>query len=316
MLNLDTEVSMTTKDFSEGEKVAKISVACMVFLTILKGGVGIAYGSVALIADAINSFSDILASALIWSGLRLAGRGANERFPYGYFRAETLASLVVSIMIVITGLQIISEAIMKLFDPLPLTVSIIPLIAALTSSIIYFGLAKYKKRVGLAIGSHGLVADSTHSMLDVYSGIIVFIGILFSMGGIPIAEILVAAFIGLYILKEGGFLAKDAVLSLMDAIPDEKYREQIERVAEQYPDIEDIHEIKIRRAGPILFAEMHMHVVGEMSVERAHHLTEHIEEDLCKAIEDLEIVSVHVEPSHPKVNADSANISDSGAEKK
>ncbi|MBD3407100.1 MAG: cation diffusion facilitator family transporter [Candidatus Lokiarchaeota archaeon] len=283
-------------EFYRGERVAILSVFLMIFLTVLKGSAGLFYNSVALLADAINSFADILASALIWSGLRLASKEADEKFPYGYFRGETLASLAVGTMVLITGGQIILEGVRGLIEPSQISDGFIPLLAAAISSIIYFILSKYKRKVGEEIGSQGLIADSTHSMLDVYSGLIVFIGISFSILGFPLAEIVVALIIGIYIIKEGLELAKDAIMSLMDANVNPELAKEIQTLTEADDEVLDAHDVKVRRSGPVQFVEMHIIVDRDLHVESAFKIMSEIEEKISEKYPTIESITVRIEP--------------------
>ncbi len=256
--------------YVRGEKVEKIAVLLMIFLTVLKGTVSLLSNSVALMADTVNSLSDIFASAMVLSGLKLAGRDPNERFPYGYYRGETLASLVVGIMILIAGVSIVWESAGSIMDPAPIIGTVSPIVAALTSAIVYFVLSKYKLRVGKEIGSPSLIADSKHSMLDVYAGLLVLSGVVFSIIGYPIIEIFVALLLAAYIMKEGVVLMRDSALSLMDASPIPEKHEEIQRVAEGVHGVVDVHDIKVRVAGSIYYCEMHSTIRKDMPLDDAH----------------------------------------------
>jgi len=287
--------------YLRGEKVEKIAVLLMIFLTGLKGTVSLLSNSVALMADTVNSLSDIFASAMVWSGLKLAGRDSNERFPYGYYRVETLASFVVGIMILIAGVGIVWESANSITDPSPLIGTVSPIAAALTSAIVYFILSKYKSRVGKEIGSPSLIADSKHSMLDVYAGVLVLTGVVFSIIGYPIIEIFVALMLAAYIIKEGVVLMRDSALSLMDASPIPERHEAIRRVAEGVHGVVDVHDIKVRVAGSVYFCEMHATMSREMPVDQAHALTDEMEALLKQLIPELESAIIHIEPAKKEI---------------
>ncbi len=293
---MSQEEEERTHDFREGEKVAQISLVSMVFLTIIKGYTGLVYASVALLADAVNSLSDIFASALVWSGLRLAGKEPTERFPYGYYRGESLASLVVSAMIIFSGIEIIYESVNRFFSPVSLVDGTIPLLAAGISAVTYFILAKYKYKIGTQIGSKSLIADAGHSRVDVYAGVLVFIGIALSVFGLAEAEVIAAVLVALYIIKEGFEIGRDSVLSLMDASPDQEKIDKIKELAQEVPGVLDIHAIRLRRAGPVYFADAHITVIRDTSIEEAHGLSSIIEEKMKEAIPNLESATIHVEP--------------------
>jgi cation diffusion facilitator family transporter len=295
-MSIDDFAGPDRSKYVKGEKVEKISALLMVFLAIMKGGIGLLSGSVALMADAVNSLADIFASIMVWSGLRLAGRDPNERFPYGYYRGETLASFVVAIMIIIAGAGIAWQSAQSITDPTPIVGMFLPIAAALSSAIVYFILSKYKLRVGNEIGSPSLIADSKHSMLDVYAGVLVLAGVVFSIIGYPIIDIFVALLLAAYIMKEGVVLMRESGLSLMDASPIPERHEEIRSVAEGVHGVVDVHDIKVRVAGSVYFCEMHATMSKEMPLDQAHALTDEMEALLKQLIPELESVMIHMEP--------------------
>ncbi len=282
--------------FGRGANVAKASIGAMVVLTVVKGYVGVTYNSVALFADALNSLSDILASMLIWSGLVIASRPPNERFPYGYYRGESVAALLVALMIMWSGLEILQQALLRFLNPEPLIAAGPPLAAAFLSIVTYYTLAHYKRRVGREIGSSSLVADSAHSMVDVYAGILVFSGIVFSAVSLTIVEVVVALGLGAYIMAQGADIARGAVLALMDAGVRPEMVNEVRRIASQIDGVVDVHDIKLRYAGPVCFAEMHLTVTRNLSIEEAHEIADLVEERLREEIPNMETVTIHTEP--------------------
>ncbi len=290
------EEDVSERRFEEGETVAKISVVAMLCLTVIKGLTGWFYNSIALWADAVNSFSDIFASALVWSGLRLASKKPSDRFPYGYYRAENLASFIVSLMVIFSGAEIIWESSRTLFHPMEVTASIFPLAAAAISASTYYALSRYKEAVGTSIGSQSLVADSKHSQADVYASMLVFAGIGLSLVGVGIVEVGVAVIVGAYVVKEGLELAKGSILTLMDASPYPDKSEEMKEVAKEVPGVLDIHDMRLRQAGPAVFAEAHITVVKNLSIEEAHALSDKIERELRRVVPDLETVTIHMDP--------------------
>ncbi len=286
----------TERRFEEGETVAKVSILAMLCLTVLKGFIGWHYNSVALWADAVNSFSDIFGSALVLSGLHLTGRKPSDRFPYGYYRAENLASFIVSLMVIFSGAEIIWESARTLIQPVEIVGSILPLAAAAISACTYYILARYKESVGERIGSQSLVADSKHSQADVYASMLVFAGIGLSILGMGIIEVAVALLVGIYVVKEGLEIARGSVLTLMDASPYPDKSEEMKEVAKEIPGVLDIHDMRLRQAGPVIFAEAHITVVKNLSIEEAHALADRIEKELMRVVPDLETVTIHMDP--------------------
>jgi divalent metal cation (Fe/Co/Zn/Cd) transporter len=114
--NRSLEMSENRISFTKGVKAAKLSTIVLLTLGTLKGIVAIVSGSVALLAGAIDSFSDVLSSIAVWAGLRIAKKKPTERFPYGYYKAETFALLTVSLILVASSILIMLESFQKFFE--------------------------------------------------------------------------------------------------------------------------------------------------------------------------------------------------------
>jgi cation diffusion facilitator family transporter len=153
---------------AEGERAARTSTIAAALLLASKWTAGTLSGSIALLADALHSLSDIVTGAAVWFGLRLSMKKPTESFPYGYYKAETLASLLVSLMIVLSGAQILVESVRRLLGPSPVSSTILALLAAGSSSLISYILAQYKSRVGKKINSQALMSEGKHSIIDSY----------------------------------------------------------------------------------------------------------------------------------------------------
>ena len=145
--------------FKKGERAAILSAAVLLAFSLLKAEVSMISGSVALLADSIHSFADIFSSIAVWAGLKLVQKKPTERFPYGYYKAETLALLIVAVMIVVSGVLMLKEAVDRLFEPgVVLFPSVVLAVAAFSGLVSHF-LGRYKKKVGSLIGSQSLVGE-------------------------------------------------------------------------------------------------------------------------------------------------------------
>jgi cation diffusion facilitator family transporter len=151
---------------SKGEKAAKLSTVILLALGTLKGFVAIISSSVALLAGTIDSFSDVFSSVAVWAGLRIAKKKPTERFPYGYYKAETFALLSVSLIIMASSVLIMVESFQKFFEVYVISFSDLALAVSAVSAIVYYLLAKYKARVGRQVGSQALISEGLHSTVD------------------------------------------------------------------------------------------------------------------------------------------------------
>lgn len=244
--------------FRKGEKAAKLSAIVLLALGTLKGIVALVSGSVALLAGAIDSFSDVFSSIAVWAGLRIAKKKPTERFPYGYYKAETLASLVVSLIIVASSILIMIQSYQKFFEVNVLSFSDLALAVAALSAVIYFVLAKYKERIGRQVGSQALISEGLHSMIDVYTSVLIFIGVFLASFGYQFVEALIGFAISVYVLMRGLWFGKDAVLVLMDVSPSPHRVKEMKKIAESVHGVKGSHDIRLRKSGPVLFGEIHV----------------------------------------------------------
>ncbi len=284
--------------FSKGEKAAKLSTIILLSLGTMKGIVAIVSGSVALLAGTIDSFSDVFSSIAVWAGLRIAKKKPTERFPYGYYKAETFALLVVSLTIVVSSILIMLESFEKFFEVNGISFSDLALVAAAISVVIYYLLAKYKGRVGREIGSQALISESLHSMVDVYTSVLVFVGVFLASFGFQFVEVLIGLAISVYVLMRGLWFGKDAVLVLMDVSPSPQRVKEMKEIAASVHGVKGTHDIRLRRSGPVFFGEMHVELQEGFSFERAHVISEEVETKIKERFKDLELVTVHVGLAH------------------
>jgi cation diffusion facilitator family transporter len=296
-----TESADKIPSLKKGETAAKLSTIAVAFLGVLKGFIGLLSGSIALLADAVHSLSDVLASLAVWLGLRLAQKKPTEKFPYGYYKAETLASLTVAVVLLASGTEILWESIGKFSSPSTISFPFLALSAAIFSMIFSYLVSRYKGKIGREINSQALIGESKHSMVDVYLSLAVFSGILFSHFGVLWVEPLAGLVIGIAIVKLSVGLAKDAILVLMDACLRPDRIDRIKTIAKGVSGVKGVHDAKVRRSGPFVFGEMHIEVEEGIVVERAHAISEEIERKVKNDIKEIDSLTIHVEPTEVEV---------------
>ncbi len=301
--------------FRKGEKAAKLSAFVLLMLSSLKGIVALISGSVALLADAIHSFSDIFSSIAVWAGLRLVQKKPSERFPYGYYKGETFSLLVVSLIIIASGVLILKESIDKLLEPTVISFPVLALTVAALSGLISYMLAVYKGKTGREIGSQSLISEGQHSLVEVYTSLLVFMGVLLSHCGYLAAEVLVGLAIGVYVIKVGLWFGKDAVLVLMDACLSPQRAKEMKEIAESVSGVKGVHNIKLRKSGPVSFGEMHIELQEELTLDKAHEISEKIETKIKKRFKDIEAITIHMGPAQKeKVKIAIPIVEDKGLE--
>ena len=287
---------MEKEILKKGEKISLNSSIASAVLSVAKAVTGWYTGSVALIADAVNSFSDIFASLAVYFGLKFSQKEATKQFPYGYYKAETLASLTVSVLIVFAGIEILSESVKSFFNPKVVFMAPYALIVVSVSAFIYGVLARYKVKIGEEIGSPALISDGKHSLIDTASSALVFFGIFFSYAGYPILESAAGVVVSLLVIKMGIELGRYAVLVLLNACVNPELLQKTKKIAESVSGVKSVHSVKLRRSGPFAFGEMHLETKGTLTVNEAHEISERVEQKIQKDIPEIDSMTVHIEP--------------------
>lgn len=229
----------------EALKAGKVSVAFNIIFSILKGVAGLLVGSIALIADALHSLVDVFGSALVWVGIKLSSRPADAGHPYGYFKAESLAEIGVAIIILLSSILIIKEAVEGLIEFVFPEVRLFAIGIALLSTGGNELLARYKISVGKKTRSSALIAEGKHSRADVLSSFSVFVGFIFVEIGYWWADPLVALLISVLIIKMGLEILKSSADTLMDRT-DKELAQNISQIVEGVEGVEEVKMVATR----------------------------------------------------------------------
>jgi len=257
-------------------------------------------GSVALLSDAMESIVNIIASGVMLYAVYLADSPADRTHNYGHQKVENISSLIEGFLIVVAAVLISEKAIGRLLHPIALfnvnTALIVSLAATGLNGLLSWMLIKTAHK----FGSIALEGDSKHLLSDVLSSIAVVVGLMVAkFTGWAFLDSALAIGVALLLVKMGIELIKKSSTELMDqACPEEEAR-IIEILKKHDGLFVDFHDIKTRRSGNKVFAELHLTVKGEKTVEEAHNLTDHLEEDLQKELPEVSM-TIHVETPQKK----------------
>ena len=290
------------ESLKRGRRIAFISSLLSLLLAVMKGVIGYLFGSHVLIADAFHSGADLLTHAASGFGLWIASRGKTTKFPYGLYRAETLACLIVGGFIVVAGIEIFREGYHRLFHLEPVkSFPVLPVVASIISSVTAFFVAKMELKVGKSIGSQSLIATSREAFLDIFTSLIVLIGILLAYFRIPYVEGAVIILISLLLFKLGIENIWSSLLVLMDANLDPELQFELEKKANEIYGVKGVSDVKIRQSGPFKMVECVIKTRPSLPLYRAHELANKVEDLIAKDYEQIESVFVHVEPLKDEV---------------
>lgn len=276
------------------EKGARISLIAYIILSAAKLGVGYFAGSKALFADGLNNSTDILSTLAVLIGLKIARKPADEDHAYGHFRAETIASLVASLIMVAVGVDVLYKAVIATVYFQPKAPDLISAYVAIACAVVIFFVYRYNKKVAKKINSAGLMAAAKDNLSDAWVSIGTAVGIIASQFGLPWIDPLAATIVGVLIIKTGWDIFKDASHNLTDGYD----KEELDKVSERLEQITGIHHvsaIRARLSGNVTHMDIIIHVDAEMSVGNAHRLTDEAEKILRDEFEITEVI-IHVEP--------------------
>ncbi len=286
------------KKLRAGETASLRAALVSFLLAILKASVALISGSLALLSDALHSVSDLVVMLASWLGLKIAQRKPDERFPYGYYKAESLATLFVSMIIIYGAVELGIEAVKSFFTATKMSLFFLALLTAFISAFASAFVALYLTRIGKSIGSQLLITASRERITDVISSLAVFIAILLANFGISYADGIVSLLISLLILRIGFESGKNAVFALMDISPVE-LEARVMRILRGAKHVTAVKSLKLRKSGPFVFGEVELAVRPGINVKQAHEISDEVEQRVKREVPEIESFTIHIEPQQP-----------------
>ncbi len=281
-----------------GIRTAQLGLLVNAALAVIKLVAGVLGNSYALIADAVESTSDILSSAIVWGGLRIASRKADDAFHFGYGKAEALASAIVSLLLLAASIGITIEALREIRTPhhAPAPFTLIVLVVVV---IVKETLFRRVFRVADEVGSSAVRADAWHHRSDAITSVAAFIGIsiaLWKGAGWEAADDWAALVAAMVIAVNALLLLRPAIFDLMDRAPDPALIARVRTAALTLPDVLAIEKLKVRHAGTGLFVELHVQSDPNLSLHDAHIVSGKVKGAIRSALVRVEGVVIHMEP--------------------
>ena len=265
-------------------------------IALIQGAITILSGSAALLADTVHGLSNALTTFPLWIAFSLARRRPNQRFPYGYYKAEDLAGLLILVFIAVSAVLVGYESVRRLLDSRTPTNLRWAMAAGAVGFLANEGIAQYRIRVGERIGSAALVADGLHARVDGLGSLAVVLGLIAVALGIPAADPAAGpAITGLIVyllIREAG----PPVLSRTVDRIDPSVVSQIQNAALDTPGVVSAHDIRARWIGHRLAAELSIGVDADQTVTQGHQIAENVERRLRHAMSKLLWCTIHVEP--------------------
>ena len=268
-------------------------------VALSKGIYGLTTNSLSLIADSLHSLFDASSNIIGLIGIRLATKPADTEHPYGHWKYETVAAIVIAAMIFLTGIEIIESAIERLMAPKTPSVDVFSFIIVIGTIIINFFSTIYEERKGKELDSAVLMADALHTRSDIFvsaSVLVSFIGILL---GFPIVDPIVALFVAAMIFHTGIEIAKESIEVLVDTSVIDPL--EIQSIVNHIEGVVDSHKIRSRGQHNEISIDLHVTVDPEISVHDGHDIADKVEKTLVEKLPGVRDVTVHIGPAgHPE----------------
>jgi len=284
-----------------GVLTVNLGLAANIFLAALKTYIGILGHSPALLADGVNSTSDVAYGIVISVFMRLAGKPADEEHPYGHSQMESIAAVVVGSFVMTTAIAIFWDAVNNVYDLLVgqgdfSGAAVGALWVGMLTVALKLGLTIWTQRIGLQTQNAAVLALAYDHRNDIFSALAATVGIFFGRMGYPWVDPLAGALVALIILRTGIEILRESTADLMDTLPGRALAQQITELLSPIPGVQQIEEIRAHRFGPYLVANVTVCVDGSLSVTEGDRIATQVEHTLVEHIEYMRRVHVHYHP--------------------
>jgi cation diffusion facilitator family transporter len=284
-------------------RVSMVSIVGNVVLSLLKLVAGIVANSNAMISDTIHSASDVFSTVVVVIGVKLASKDADKEHPYGHERLECVAAILLSMVLLITGLGIGKSALQNIlsgsYSELAVP-GIIALLAAVLSIVTKEMMFWYTKINAKRIDSSALMADAWHHRSDAFSSVGALIGIVGARMGFPVMDSVASLVIFVFIAKAAYDIFMDAVDKMVDHSCDEETEQQIYDCIMKNEEVLGIDLLHTRIFGNKIYVDIEIALDGSYTLNKAHEIAEMVHDDIEQNFPKVKHIMVHVNPQKKK----------------
>jgi cation diffusion facilitator family transporter len=283
-------------------RASLLSIFGNALMAVLKAFVGIVGNSFALVADAVESATDVFSSTLVFLGLRYSTKPADEDHPYGHGRMEALVTFLVVGFLMASATWIAVEAVHNIRRPheMPEPFTLYFLLLIVAGKEIFYRVIKKK---GQQTGSSALKADAWHHRSDAITSAMAFIGIslaLFLGEGYESADDYAALFASAFIYFNAYKIFRPALGEIMDEHQYPEMEQKIRALAMKVQGVLGTEKCRIRKTGMLYFVDLHLEVDGQMTVNKGHDISHEVKDILRNELPEIADVLIHIEPFHSK----------------
>lgn len=280
-------------------RAAIVSVAGNLILAVLTAVFAVSLRSISLLAQAAHTASDVLSSAVVLIGFRIAGAPADEEHPYGHGRAEPVAAVIIAMLLAVVGFEFVREAVTRLLRPAQnVAVGSWPVVGFMAAvALAKEGMARYALSLERRIGSPAVAADAWHHRADALAALMAGLAVAGTRLGIGVLDGVFALGIAGIILNTAYRLGRESSSLLLGRRTDPALLNRIETRALEVRGVREIHRVSVHEYGETRLVSLHVLVDPILDVRASHHIAESVERALNDGLATE--ATVHVEPDVP-----------------
>lgn len=278
-------------------KLGAAGIVGNVALSSFKLAAGIVGNSGAMISDAVHSMSDVFATMIAWFGVHQSKKDADDEHPYGHERVECVASLILGLILLATGIGIGFNGVMTIAGGEYAVPGRIALLAAVVSIITKEAMFWYTMHYAKLLNSDAFKADAWHHRSDALSSVGSLVGIGGAILGFPVMDPIASVVICIFILKVAFDIIKDAFAKMLDTACSEEFEEELREFIASHEGVEAVDLLQTRLFGSRVYVDIEIAVDGEMKLRQAHDIAENVHDGIEEKYKDVKHVMVHVNPT-------------------
>lgn len=294
---------MADQRFKQAEYAAWVGIVGNALLALVKGIVGWMASSKALIADATHSASDVAGSLAVLFGIRAAKQPPDKDHPYGHGKAEPIAAIIVSVLLIVVGIEVAIGAIKSIFAGMDQAPKAYAIAAIIFSVIIKEAMFQYKYRLGKKLRSQALIANAWEHRSDVYSSVAALIGVggavlgaYFGISWMIYLDAIAGLVVSALVIRMGIKLIKASIHSTMDHVLHEEDAEPLKMTAARVPGVIGVDELRAREHGHYVIVDVKICVNPNLTVHEGHQIGKQVKLLLIQKFSHVSDVFVHVNP--------------------
>ncbi len=278
-----------------------VSIVINLLLFVVKIVLGLSVKSVSLIADAVHTLADSGTSAVVIIGFRMARKPSDKEHPFGHGRMESIAALVVSVLLFMAGVELAEKSIHAIVKPHSTMAPTSVILIVLATLVIKELMSRFSYQLGEIIDSQALKADALHHRSDVIATGLVVVALITSRFGYNYVDGVMGVFVSLIIFYSAYSIAKEAINPLLGEAPSKETIKEIEELAMTHEGVLGVHDIIFHKYGQTSVISLHIEVSDNESAFKLHDLAEQVEDTITQKIPGMAVV--HVDPlnkDHPQ----------------